>query len=911
MRNKLFLLFICSIWVASSTLAQNILRGKIYDSKTMQPISFASIYAIETGKGVMADVHGQYFLNSTYNGDYRLRVSCMGYATKEIVVKEKTKTLNIPLTEQSVTLKDFTVTAKFNSKVGSEATINQEALEYIQPTSLNDIFVLLPGGKIGTNNIQSNSLISSRQVGTDLSTAFGMALSINGIPMHNDGIRMQMSGLTGSSLADPNGNVAVNTGVDLRTISTDHIERISVNRGISSAKEGNLSSGDIKIEMKQGKSPLRARVKFDPLNKLAYVGKGVLLSEQLGTLYMGADVVQSMADISDTRGAYHRITTQLNYNNKRQWLEKSTDFNLRGSFVTSFNNDKTDPLIKTYHEQYRTLYQRADLSAKINMSLNLSWLDDVELLASIDYTNNKLEHHKHVVNHSVTPVPQSQGEGEHDGIFLPSTYDTYYEIINRPLNFFSQLSTRKFGAVGKSFNYTFLIGSSINHTKNLGIGTVIDTKHPPFPTSDFIRPRDNRDIPALGNQAAFVEIKSRYHVARGELNAQIGIRQTMMLHLPKEYLLHNKMMFEPRLQLAYAIHTKLNKHNMRNTLRIGYGKENKLPSADYLYPDKIYHDLVVMNAYFDEESKRRLILDTRIIDPTNPHLCANKNDKWELGYDFSCRGWEINVSAFHEKMKNGIEYFMSYTPVSYTYYYQLKHPVMTKPSRNDFYSREMNTFLSSRTPKNSAKTIKKGIEYRIHIPTVTAIKSDIEVNGAYYNTLYTDGVPVMYWPSIIRDGKPYPYVGLYEGFEKKYASSINTNIWVNTRIPKWKIIFTNFIQTVWFSKSHLGKDIDIYPANYLDHSGHIHPFRTEELTHNPLLKDLRREFIGARYNENKVPFSLLWNFKLTKEFGKAFKLSFFANNVIQANPKYINAYYQTTRSWRKPFFGAELTINAF
>ena len=169
----------------------------------------------------------------------------------------------------------------------------------------------------------------------------------------------------------------------------------------------------------------------------------------------------------------------------------------------------------------------------------------------------------------------------------------------------------------------------------------------------------------------------------------------------------------------------------------------------------------------------------------------------------------------------------------------------------------------------------------------------------------------MYWPGTIQNDKPYPYVGLYDGFEKKYASSLNTNMWINTRLPQWKLIFTNFIQTVWFTKSRLGKDVDIYPANYLDCDGVIHRFRYEELERNPILQSLKREFTGARYNENKAPVSLLWNIKLTKEMGRSFKLSFFANNIIQINPKYVNAYYQTTRSWHKPFFGAELTVNVF
>ena len=210
--------------------------------------------------------------------------------------------------------------------------------------------------------MQGRRLISSRQVGSDEVTSFGMGISINGIPVQNDGQRIQLSGMTGNGSVDREGNISVNTGVDLRTLSTDHIETITVGRGIASAKEGNLSSGSIRIVQKQGQSGLRARVKFDPLNKLAYLGKGFLLSEKLGTLYLGADIVRSSNSIDDVRGTYNRITTQANWNNQHRWWGKKTDMNISGSYITSFNNNKSDDVITMFNEKYNTRYQRLMLS---------------------------------------------------------------------------------------------------------------------------------------------------------------------------------------------------------------------------------------------------------------------------------------------------------------------------------------------------------------------------------------------------------------------------------------------------------------------------------------------------------------------------------------------------------------------
>lgn len=903
---KKHILLLLALSLCVLVQGQTVLRGTVKSALDGEPIPFATIYAKEMRKGVVADNDGRYELRVDDGRDCHIRVQSLGYQPREILVPRNEAHLDIVLDEQSIALSDFTVTAKYLDKVGSDATIGQEALEYIQPTSLKDIFVLLPGGKIGSDNMQNSSLISSRQVGADLSSSFGMGVSVNGVSLNNDGMRIQMQGVTGSSSADGEGNVRVNAGMDLRTLSSDHIESVTVVRGISSAKEGNLSSGSIQVQAKQGASPLHSRVKFDPQNKLAYVGKGFRLSDALGTLHMGADIVRSQSQIEDERGAYNRVSGQLNWNNQRHWAGKVVNMNVLGSYVTSFSNRKTDEMIEAYHEKYNSRYQRASLSSKMKMELGQKWIDDVELILAADYSDNSLEHHKHVINRTVMPLQHSTVEGENEGIYLPSSYDTYYEIDNRPLNCQAQIDAQKYGVMGERWNYSMLLGSMVNVNKNLGAGAVFDLNRPPFPSSDCIRPRKNSDIPAIAHQAGYAEVKLRHRAGERETNLSIGLRETMMFNLPSEYLLNGKVLLDPRMQGSYTLYHDVRGKVMSHTLRLGWGIENKLPSADYLYPDKVYHDYIALNAYFTDESQRLLITNTKIQNPTNPRIDANRNYKIEGGYDGKWNGYEWSITAFSETMKGGVEYFTTYAPASYTYYYALSHEVTGRPTREDFLSRTMETFMAMRVPTNSARVEKRGIEYRLHIPTIEPLRSDIEVNGAYYHTVYSSGVPVMYRPSIMVNDQMYPYVGIYDGFEKEYAENFNTNFWINTHIPDWKLIFTNFIQIIWFQRSHLGTDVSEYPEHYMDTAGEIHPF---DLTDDAQLERLRRSFLSSRYNGNALPVSLLWNIKATKEFNRHAKLSFFANNIIQVSPKYQDGYAHTQRNWYKPFFGGELSLN--
>lgn len=896
------------IFSQKKEITTQIIKGKIFDISNNKSIPFVTIYTPDLEIGTVSGVDGSYFISLPVSNNIQLNFSCLGYATKKVFIKNnRASKIDIFLTPQSIELESITIKAKY-SKIGTDAQISQEALEYIYPTSLKDIFLMLPGGTLQSNNIHGHSLISSRQAGVDKSTSFGMGISLDGIPLHNDGFRIQMAGYTGVSSVDPNNNVSINTGVDLRTISTDHIESVTVTKGIASAKEGNLSSGLIKVNSKKGKTPFKFRTKFDPLNKLFYVGKGFLLSEKLGTLHAGIDVTKSTDDLRNTKSAYNRITSQLNYNNQFYISEKKIDFNLKSSFISSFNDTKNDEQITVLDERYKTQYKRFMFSSKAIVSFNYLILDELEMLASVDYSKDVLKHEKKVNNVTVMCIQTSQTEGESEGEYLPQSYNTSYKIENKPLNGFAAINGKKYGLFSNKLNYNLLFGTSLSYVKNLGVGVIVNPLRPPFPNNSYIRARANSAIPALINNAWYIESKLRYKNKKNEINASVGIRTTRMFNLPNNYKLSKLFLLEPRMQISYTLKNNVNKHLLENTFRFGYGVENKLPTIDYLYPDKIYRDFIVLNAYFTDPAKRLLITHTKVYDPTNKNIRENKNKKVELGWELKYNKCNFSFSTFQEVMNGGVEYFSEYYPVEYTYYNELKYPVEGQPTKDDYNSYLRRDFAVNKSPTNSSKVIKKGVEYRFNFPKFDIISSDIEINGAYYHTLYTSGVPVMYRPSITQDNKPYSFVGIYNGFEKTYRERFNTNIWIHTHLPKLKLIFTNFFQFTWLDTYQLGKNIATYPSAYLNLDGNIINVSANEVDENSYLSTLKRTFPTSHYNKVKKPISMIMNLKLTKEFSPSLKLSFFANNLLQINPTYKSKIFTTQRDWRSPFFGTELIL---
>ncbi len=910
--NKYLIALVCLFFSFSTSIIaqskESDIQGIIVSNETQEPLCFATVMIKELEKGTVCDIDGRFTFSNIINERITLDIRCLGYAASTVIVDTRKSPFKIALEPLSIKLDNVVVSASYNAQNGSDANISQEALEYIQPTSLQDIFLLLPGEISISSNMQQRKYTSSRQSGSDQSTSFGIGVSMDGIPTSNDGNRIQMGGFTGQSSLDPNNNVSINSGIDMRTISTDHIESVTIKKGIASAKEGNMSSGLIQINSKKGVSPLRIRAKIDPLNKLAYIGKGFMVSDAIGSLHLGADITQSASDIRDLRSAYNRVTGQITHTNTFPLGTKTLDFNQRLSYITSFNNSKNDELYKKYGEEYKTKYSRYTYALKTTANLEYKVIDKIEFSTALDYSIDILDHTKYVNNPSVLIIQPVMKPGEHEGTYLPSRYTTFYSVENKPFNLFTTLNAVKTGSFSEAANYTIDIGNSISMTKNHGAGAKIDPYKPPYPTNDFIRSRPNYAIPAIAHNASYIDTKLRYSLENNDLNLALGLRGTKMLNLPNHYKLASKYMLEPRTQLSYTNRVNIASHTLSNTFRVGYGIENKLPSMDYLYPDDIYQDFIVLNAYFNDPAKRLLLTKTVVHEAVNPDIIENKNQKIELGWDTKYKGVNLSLTFFQEQMNNGIEYFQQYQPISYTYYNELKYPVDHKPSKDDFNSYLHKDYSKLSTPVNSAKTVKRGIEYRLSIDKIETIKSSIEINGAYYKTLYTSGIPVMFRPSITENNKPYEYVGIYDGFDKNYSSRFNTNIWVHTFLPKYKLIFTNFLQMVWFQSSRLGDDISLYPSKYIDYEGNTHSITAEQIDNNPKFSSLKRDLNKALFNEQCIPFAMNMNTKVTKEVGKYINLSFFVNNLIQINKEYKTPTQQTQKIWLSPFFGTELTF---
>ncbi len=913
MKRLIFIAFFIS-GLCSAVFAQTdkaTVEGVVRDSDG-KPLSFATMFIAELGTGVSTDLEGKFRFTGTKGTEYTLNVSYLNHVDKEVKVKAGSpEPLVIVLEEQSYELAEVVVMADYKKNQGSTAVINQQALEHIQPTSVADVLSLIPGGLFRESSATGFNRISLRQSGSDDNTSLGMAVVMDGIPQDNDGFRASIPGLSTDEYSD---RLGMNRGIDLKTLSTDHIRKIEIVKGISSAKLGNLSSGVIQTTSKIGITPAQLRMKVDPLTKLIYLGKGFRISPKMGYLHTGIDYTSVYDDRRDPMSKYSRLTGQVTYNNSVDVGDKTLFLFFKLSEVYTLNQAKEDELTQDYNESFRNKYSRTGASFKAQMYDLGKIVDNVEFIASADYTYDLIDRNRLVQTGTPLPSPLATEEGESEGIYLPSTYYSPFQIENKPLSLLTQLNAESLFET-RSFRHKVIYGLSWKRTKNYGEGVMVDMTRPPYPgNNEYVRPVPNRSIPALSVGAAYAEEQLKHSNRWFDFELNAGVRFTQMFNLDTKYTELRKLQVEPRINAALSFNIDLaGGKSLRNMFRFGFGQENKLPTLDYIYPDRVYKDMIVLNAYTKQDDPfNHLITYTKIYDVTNNSLRPNRNTKYEAGWDVEYEGYSLSLTFFKEHSDRGFESVAEYSPVRYTRYVDPidGQPIVgRRPEKEDYVADPYATFVDMDIVRNSMKVEKKGLEYLLRFPKIIPLSTTVEINGAYYDTRYSSGAPLQYHPAFRDDDRPQPYVGIYRRQDITRQRIFNTNLWFNTNIPRYKMIFTTFFQFIWLNEE-MRINGDEYPSAYFDTDGRMHTVDDRILQS---IKDghtvWRHYHIYKEDFSETLPVSLTVNFKVTKEFSRMIRASFFVNNILDINPLYKNRYNQNVRVWQKSFFGAEMTFS--
>lgn len=884
---------------------QHSMSGYITDYENNRGIDLATIFLLESNQGAISNEMGYYNIKNIQTGQYQLRVSYVGYQQIDTTIRITNDTkINIRLKRNSLQLKEINVMASAKKENPSASIIQRTAIDHLQPNSIKDLMQLLPGNLFGDSKLNNATQMSMRQAGTDKNTALGTAIVVDGVPLSNDNNMQTFYGA--SNIGDiANSKNTVNGGVDLRRISTDHIDEVEVIRGIPSAKYGDLSSGAVIVKSRKGVSPFIFRIKSDPLTKLFYAGKGFALSSKAGTLNMGIDYTHYLSDQRSKLEQFKRISTNVQHD-----IVIGKNLHISSQFSHTGTIDKAgfDADIMNKEDSYKSDYQNFRLKNAGQWNINNPLLKKIEFTLSAQYSADILERTRTITLNSPMGISLSNTDGENYGVFLPAEYLSTYAVKGNPLNIFAQSIINIQPKLGNTINH-LMIGAEYRYDKNFGQGSVYDILTPPYPTlSSSSRPRAHKDIPALQKIVFFAEENFNAQWLNSKINIVAGLRATKLMGIAPELTNLHAIFAEPRSNLRWEL-PALNFCTKKTTLalRVGYGKHIKFPTLMQLYPEKAYFDIPQLNYYSNNADNRLIHFRTYSFDRTNKDIEPSQNRKFEYGLDIKNVFFQLEISIFNELSSNAYEQQTRYLPLTYKNYDAASYTGHTKPNINDFSFSTDTAFYGYNTTSNAALIRKKGVEFQFKTKQIKALSTEFAINGAWFKSTYDINDVRYKHSSIVVGGKYFPYVGIFDaGRESRVNSQLNTNIFINTHIPSQRLVFSTAVQLLWHSAYQMIAYEGI-PTHYINLKGEKLVFTDKELN-DPVFKPLIETFSAAYFMPEISPISVELNFRATKEINKQLRISFFVNRLIDYNPLYKTRFGTNAQKWVIPFMGAEIQL---
>lgn len=925
---RYFILLIFTFSAALTARAQTDVTIKVINSLDSLPVAYATCYMVSVlheGKvSAVTSADGNCEFKNIPAGDYRLEVINIGQ-TKTCRIKVTDMPLQyfrIAMQFDLIEIEAATITAKAGDGITSSSVIGQDAIQHIQPSSFADLLELLPGGMAQDPSFKAAQTIRLREadpISSYSTSSLGTQFLIDGIPINMD------ANLQATPVNSTYGSSFVGAGVDMRSISTDNVKSVEIVRGIPSVEYGDLTSGLVKIERKQGGKQLEARFKADMSSYLLSMGKGFEWQSdkaKKGTKWtFNADLsyLDTHDDPRNTRQNYKRMTGSVRAGYLGRFSETLRyTVSMSADYMGSFDNEKADRDLDNGTggpiERYKSLYHRLLTKADWHLysMCETSFFRSLNLAVSYTGEIDRIERWKLVELGMDSPVCTAQQEGEHDATIVPFSYGSDLTVDGRPTYIYANVVANFSKSLKKHADIGLKAGSTWNYARNRGKGTIFDLAHP-FSTDMNVRPRNFAGIPAISQFHLFVENNNVLRFGGFVIKTMAGVRTMTLAGLDKRYRLSGKWKFDPRMNMRVEF-PKINVgiRPLGIALSAGWGALTKFPTVEHLYPDAMWYDIVQLNYWPSDPAMRRVNMAVFRIDRTNYDLDAARNDKAEISVEARLgRDWSLDVTIFREDMRSGFR--NSSTPVRYVYKDYDETAIAGselggQPPQLSDIPYVTDTLLTTYAfYTNGSRTLKRGVEFTLVTPRIRAIRTRFSVSGAYFNTVYQNSQPEYYRPSSSVGGAAYPYIGYYEDTDNYLRERCNTNLLTDTQVPRFGLILSTSFQFLWFSGSQ-SQWRNPEPIEYIDKELERHPF-TDESRENGVLNQLIRSYNSVSYMYTRIPFQLCVNLKVSKKFSKdRITVALFANKIFDVSPSYFSPLGVKVRREVSPYFGMELNF---
>ncbi|MBI5809328.1 MAG: TonB-dependent receptor [Ignavibacteriales bacterium] len=238
---KLFIISAFLLFSVQSIFSQSTITGVVTDSVAKDPLIGASVHLLGTAFGSAVDIEGNYRISKVPAGNYTIRVSYIGYKTKEqkISLKEnEILKLNFQLVADVIQGQEVVVSAQ---AIGQAAAINQQItsntiINVISEQKIKELPDANAAESIG--RLPGVSIIRS---GGEASKIILRGLSDKYTSVTIDGVRMASTDVE-------------SRGLDLSTISQNSLAGIELYKALTSDKEADAIAGSVNLVTKKAPS---------------------------------------------------------------------------------------------------------------------------------------------------------------------------------------------------------------------------------------------------------------------------------------------------------------------------------------------------------------------------------------------------------------------------------------------------------------------------------------------------------------------------------------------------------------------------------------------------------------------------------------------------------------------------------
>jgi outer membrane receptor protein involved in Fe transport len=886
--------------IVSVNYAQNvfIIKGLVVDEKSRLPIENATVQFLPDDYNVTTNSKGYFQFSYAGNGKRQIVVSMLGYASQTLTFSENAA-LTISLQQRIIGLKDVIVTAKPRI-LGSSSVIDKSAIIHTQPTSLADVLQLIPGQLAINPNLGAAQQINLRQIPstTDAgrANALGTQIIVDGVPIsNNSNLQTDVTILNSNANALPPFSSVAGRGNDLRQIPADNIESIEVIRGIPSAKYGDLTSGLIIVNSRIGSFSPEVRVRLNPNLAQAAFFTGFANNKKNNTYNISVDLLNARDDVRDNFNKYTRVQTQVAW--QRFWNSNKTF-----TTTTIASLYKSTDALKQNPEDLRSQNMNTandngiKLSTEGKWRANKKWITSLNYVAALTYSEQK-GFYQSLITRDLFPISNAVNDTTQQGVYGKSEYLNQTNVDGKPFNSY----VRAEAILAKNiagYQNNFMLGTEWRYDANNGKGRQFDVLSPPRQNySVGERPRAYSNVPGLHQLGYYFEDRITKNIGKVRWITQAGLR---IDNVAPTDIFKSKygLVAAPRINTAMEIANGV-------WLRGGYGIAAKSPTLNYLYPGIRYFDLVNFNYFATNPGERLVVVTTRTINLDDQNLKPYQSKKWEAGFDITKKGININVSFFQETTTGAIGINRVVKPFTYAKLKASSTPPNQPPILNPIPVSIDTFFAAYDVPVNNRYIQNQGIEYSIDLPEIQAIRTSLNITGAYIKTTSFDDGQFTDAAKAYSGNTTPTRVGIYQSSAKITAERLNSSVRLIHRIPQLNMVISALWQTIWVTKSRSAV-LSAYPIGFINRKG-----ETVNLNETDSKQTVYADLV--RPVSNTLPTSYpplqLFNIRLTKEWEKGFGFSFYANNFINNRPLQSDANTGGLIRRNEPlFFGAEFNM---